>query len=277
MPTNPRLLMCEPTWFEVSYKINTFMHGNIGRVDKDLARRQWDTLYNALLCAGATVELMQPRPQPDIVFTANAGLVWGQKVIPAKFLHPERQGEEQHYTDWFRTHGYEIAEVPTGEAFEGEGDVVVRDGYLFMGHSSRTTSGAGDKLAEVTGLEVVPLELNPDAFYHLDTCMVSRGDSGTVFYYPGGFTEEGRTAITHRVSKPSIVAVEEDEALCFACNMVILGETAIFPSCPPSFVEKVRKAGLEPVMIDLSEFMKAGGAAKCLSLWLDRGDTAPGL
>jgi N-dimethylarginine dimethylaminohydrolase len=263
--------MCPPQWFDVSYKINTFMHGNIGRVNKDLAQKQWDSLYQAIQGAGVEIELMSPHDHPDIVFTANAGLVWNKSVIPAKFFHPERQGEEPFYNAWFFENGFKIEQVGEGEAFEGEGDVVVREEYLFMGHSSRTTMGAADKLAEVTGLEVVPLELNPDEFYHLDTCMASQGHGGHIFYYPGGFTHEGREAIFRRISLRQLIPVSEEEALCFACNMIIIGETAIFPTSPESFVWKVKGAGLNPVMVDLSEFMKAGGAAKCLTLWLDRG------
>jgi N-dimethylarginine dimethylaminohydrolase len=263
--------MCPPDCFDVAYQINTFMEGNIGKVQPDLARLQWDNLHQVIQNAGVEVELMRPQPQPDIVFTANAGLVWNNEVLLAKFFHPERQGEETYYNQWFFEHGYTTHNVPAGEAFEGEGDVVVRNDFLFMGHSSRTTYGAATKLQEVTGREVVNLELNPNSFYHLDTCMVSSGANGVVFYYPGGFTEDGLKEIHQRVPGDQIIPVTKEEALCFACNMLLVGDQAIFPNSPPSFVDKVKGAGFNPLMVDLSEFMKAGGAAKCLSLWLTRG------
>ena len=38
---------------------------------------------------------------------------------------------------------------------------------------------------------------------------------------------------------------------------------------PPAFVKALRKARFEVIQTPLSEFMKAGGSAKCLTLRLD--------
>ena len=68
-------LMCEPEYFEVSYAINPWMTANIGRVNRALAAQQWRQLYDTLL-QHASIKLITPvAGLPDMVFTANAGLV----------------------------------------------------------------------------------------------------------------------------------------------------------------------------------------------------------
>lgn len=41
-------LMCKPRYFDVEYVINPWMEGNQGKVDKALAARQWQNLYDTL-------------------------------------------------------------------------------------------------------------------------------------------------------------------------------------------------------------------------------------
>ena len=68
-------LMCKPSYFEVRYVINPWMTANIGRVDKELASRQWNNLYDTL-AEKTNIKLIEPvAGLPDMVFTANAGLV----------------------------------------------------------------------------------------------------------------------------------------------------------------------------------------------------------
>ncbi len=70
-----RFLMCEPRFFEVCYVINPWMEGNQGKVNSDLAKQQWNNLHG-IVSRLASVELIEPiAGLPDMVFTANAGLV----------------------------------------------------------------------------------------------------------------------------------------------------------------------------------------------------------
>lgn len=266
---SPSVLMCRPENFDVSYEINAFMEGNCGLVDFDLAQRQWAKLLSAVQIAGASVELVTPQPGlPDLVFTANGGFIWGSSVVLPRFAHAERRGEEPYFREWFSKQGYTAEEVPGDEFFEGEGDVVVLDNLIFLGCHSRTSCGAANTLERVTGLEVIPLRLNPRGFYHIDTCMFTDTASRNVFYAPEAFTSEDRKKIVDRVGQSRSIEVSLEEAQCFACNTVVIGDTAISPLAPTSFADKVEAKGLRSVMVDLSEFMKAGGAAKCLVLRL---------
>jgi N-dimethylarginine dimethylaminohydrolase len=266
-----QVLMCRPLYFDVCYEINAFMEGNCGLANVELARSQWEKLFEVVQRTGASVELIEPQPGlPDFVFTANGGLVWNESVLLPHFAHPERQGEELHFRNWFQDHGFSLHAVPKGDFFEGEGDVVLRNEFIFMGTHARTSPRTSKTLEELTGLEVVNLRLNPKGYYHLDTCMFTNGPSGDLFFCPEAFTYEDRQTIVDRVGESKCVRVSLDEAKYFACNTVILGDTAISPTCPPSFVEKVAARGLRSETVDLSQFMKAGGAAKCLVLHLKR-------
>src|SRR5688500_9148574 len=102
--------MCPPEHFGVLYEINTWMHTEV-KVDADKARDQWDALVRALRDAGAEIEVQPPVPGlPDLVFTANAGIVNGSQFVPARFRHPERQGESPHDVAWFSEHGFSVHE-----------------------------------------------------------------------------------------------------------------------------------------------------------------------
>jgi len=86
-------LMCEPRFFEVCYVINPWMEGNQGKVNKETAKKQWGNLYG-ILSGLASVSLIEPvAGLPDMVFTANAGLVRNKEVIVPSFRHAERQPE----------------------------------------------------------------------------------------------------------------------------------------------------------------------------------------
>lgn len=70
------------------------MEGNIHKSSRDRAVEQWQQLYR-ILQRYAAVDLATPqRGWPDMVFTANAGLVLGKTVVLSRFFHKERQGEE---------------------------------------------------------------------------------------------------------------------------------------------------------------------------------------
>ena len=117
-----QILMCAPQHYEVDYVINPWMEGNIHRSSRDRAQEQWQQLYQ-LLKEHVTVELVEPRQGwPDMVFTANAGLVLGDTVVLSRFFHPARQGEEPYFEQWFANQGSTVHKLPESLPFEGAGD-----------------------------------------------------------------------------------------------------------------------------------------------------------
>jgi N-dimethylarginine dimethylaminohydrolase len=263
-------LMCPPEYFNVAYIINPWMHGNLRRIDIAVAKQQWRSLYD-VLADRATVRLVLPQPgSPDMVFTANAGLVKGRRFIVSRFRYPERQAEEPYFADWFMDRGYEVSMMPREVPFEGAGDALFDRGAerLWLAHGHRSIQAAGEVLAARLDSEVVVLKLVDQRFYHLDTCFCPL-EGGHLLYYPPAFDDESRAAIEKRVAPPRRIAIGEEDALAFACNAVNIGTTVVVNRATKEFVQALARKGFEVVQTPMSEFMKAGGSAKCLTLRLD--------
>src|SRR5262249_3700981 len=84
-----RLLVCPPDYFSIDYEINPWMHrSNV--VNPQIAVEQWHRLMKVLEHdVGVVLERMTPVPGlPDLVFTANAGVVAGRKAVPSRFRYP---------------------------------------------------------------------------------------------------------------------------------------------------------------------------------------------
>lgn len=269
----PRVLMCPPTHFSVDYDINPWMTGNRDQADRGRAQRQWENLH-ALVADAADVELIPHVPGlPDMVFTANAGLVYRDLAVPSRFRHAERAGEEPHFTQWFAGARFAV-DLLDGIEFEGAGDALLDRAAprLWFGYGHRSDARAAAALQERLGLEVVPLRLVDPRFYHLDTCLCPLS-GGELLYFPAAFDETAQAAIAARVPEDQRIAVSEEDALAFACNAVNLDNVVILNRASAALRQALAAHGYRVRETPLDEFLKAGGSAKCLTLRLDE----PGL
>jgi N-dimethylarginine dimethylaminohydrolase len=205
-----------------------------------------------------------------MVFTANAGLVKGRRFLVSRFRYPERQYEEPYFADWFLDRGYEVSLMPRDVPFEGAGDALYERGRkrLWFAYGHRSVLAAREVIESRLEGEVVPLKLTDQRFYHLDTCFCPL-EGGHVLYYPPAFDAASRATIERLVPAAKRVAVGEEDALAFACNAVAAGRTVVVNRASTAFVDALGRRGFEVVQTPLSEFMKAGGSAKCLTLRLD--------
>lgn len=260
-----RVLMCEPTSYDLLYEINAWMHVT-NKPDKRLARQQWDELHTTLRdVVGVDVELVpQASDCPDMVFTANAGLVVGNRAILARFRHPQRQLEEPHFNLWFVRNGFSVDSLGDDAAFEGEGDALFVGETLVAGYLKRSDIASHRRIGELLGCRVLSLELVDDRWYHLDTCFLPLGGN-SVAYYPGAFDAYAQQVIREHFDA---VPVNHDEALLFACNSVVIGKNVVMPAGCANIAWRLRDEGFEVFPIPMSEFIKSGGACKCLTLYL---------
>jgi ornithine--oxo-acid transaminase len=265
----PTFLMCPPTHYEVNYVINPWMTGNVHRSSRLEATEQWEQLHSALRQI-ARVELVEPQPgSPDMVFTANAGLVRDGIVALSSFHHQERQGEEAHFRRWFSESGFTVRDIPRVTPFEGEGDALFEaDGTrLWAGHGPRTREDSHRRLTDLWGVEVESLRLIDPRFYHLDTCFCPLSNGDVMCYLPA-FDRESQLKIEARYSRKQRICVSEDDALRFACNAINVGRTILLNEISDELSAELELRGFQIVQVKLSEFLKAGGAAKCLVLRL---------
>jgi len=267
MSSDIRILMCPPHHYEVDYVINPWMEGNIHKSSRDRATEQWEGLYKVLK-EHAIVDLVEPQPGwPDMVFTANAGVVLGQVAVVSRFFHKERQGEEPYFKEWFQKQGYTVYELPKDLPFEGAGDALLdRQGnWLWAGYGFRSELDSHSYLAKWLDIEVVSLQLVDERFYHLDTCFCPL-TGGYLLYYPPAFDFYSNRIIEMRVPAEKRIAIQEADAVKFACNAVNIGHTVVMNQVSNDLKQQLAKVGFQVIETPLNEFIKAGGAAKCLTL-----------
>ena len=270
-----RLLVCPPTYFGVEYVINPWMAGNVGEASQTTAMRQWDALVS-ILEDHADVYGAEPQPGlPDMCFAANGGLVLDETFVPATFSVAQREPESGLYRAWAEAAGFETAEADDALAFEGEGDALWWPAeenskpVLWAGYGVRTSLEAHRMLTGQLHVEVVSLRLVDQRFYHLDTCFVPL-PKGRVIYYPPAFDAPSRQRIESLVPPDRRVGVGDEDAYGFACNAVRLGNTLITSHATGALRKALDAWGYDVIATPLTEFIKAGGAAKCLTLVLDQ-------
>lgn len=260
-----KVLMCAPSHYDIRYEINPWMKLR-NRIRSSEARSQWNGLYRALVSLGVDVmTIPQKKDCPDMVFTANAGVVHGKEFIPSHFRYTERRGEEPAFISFFRKKGYRIRDAARSLFFEGEGDLLAYRDMLFGGFRYRSEIAAHEKVSECLKKRFVAMELVHPRFYHLDTCFLPLDDRSAL-YYPGAFDSYGRRVIRRFIENP--IPVGTDDAYHFACNGIRVGKTLVINKASRALTKDMKKLGYEILETSTSEFMKAGGSVKCLLLRL---------
>jgi len=258
-------LMCEPKFFDVCYVINPWMEGNQGKVNKALARQQWQNLHD-IVAKRASVSLVEPMAGlPDMVFTANAGLAHSKEVIVSSFLHAERQPEAKYFERFFSSQGYRVKHLGEGTIFEGAGDALFdSQGRLWVGSGIRSDAHALGEIAAVFDVGTHGLELVNPHWYHLDTafCALSNGQA---IAYAKAFSGKSVTALNAAFGT-NIIWVSEADAKNFACNAISIGQAIIMHKASTELKAALEQRVFDVIETDVSEFLKSGGSCKCLTL-----------
>jgi N-dimethylarginine dimethylaminohydrolase len=271
-----KYLMCRPDNFDVFYEINPWMHAEV-KPDTEKAISEFEGLVEALRAAGAELEF-QPSVAglPDLVFTANAGIVNGRQFVPAAFRHPERQGETEHDEAWFADRGYQIARLPEGMCHEGAGDALPFQApasdptssglVLVSGYRFRSDFASHAPLSRLIGTPVRTVELVDERLYHLDLTFCPLDDRHAIIA-PMGLDTYGLAVLKELVPEP--LYLEDEEASDFVANSVVVGKNIVMPSCPPRVGKLLEQWGFSIAVAPVGEFLKAGGGCRCLTLALD--------
>ena len=262
-----RLLMCSPEGFAVNYEINPWMSGQVGRISSSLAAEQWQSLRRQLMPL-AEIEVMAGDPAwPDLVFTANAGLPLPQEkvFVLSNFKYPQRRGEQAIDRRWFEAHGWRCVELDAAVSFEGAGDALFDSaGRLFVADGLRTDRAAAVRLAAHIRGPIHSLRLIDPAFYHLDTCFCPLAD-GYALYLPQAF-DTASLDLLRLCFGQRLIALTADEGRSFCANAVNIERSVVMNEPTPRLAAILAAAGFTVVGTPLTEFMKSGGSAKCLTL-----------
>src|SRR6266545_1884845 len=150
---------------------------------------------------------------------------------------------------------------------EGEGDILLAGELVLAGFGPRTDLAAHAQAQELFGRPVISLQLVDPRYYHLDTALcVLRPDR--IAYLPSAFSE-GSQAVLRQLYPDALLARAEDAA-AFGLNAVSDGRHVVLPVGATAMARKLATLGYEPVPVDVSELLKAGGGPKCCTLEVRR-------
>ena len=270
-----RVLMVRPEFYANTEARNPLSR-NQPPVDLPLAQRQWQALCASLAHIGLEVQELKPHASlEDMCFAASQAFVGMDRedrafAVMARMLHRSRRDEVLLFANWYAQHGYRIFDLGLAddEFLEG-GDLLWNPDWqaVWAGFGHRSTRAAVDLFASVLGelgYTVRRLELVDPYFYHLNLCLAPL-TADAVLVYPGAFTPT--TLATIRGSA-TVYEVQRQEALQFLCNGISINGYYITPLLTRRLEQILGEVGLEPVVVELSEFHKAGGSAASLVMLL---------
>ena len=280
------IVMCPPTHFDIQYELNTNRWMDIdSQPDKNLVARQWLDLFGACWEFGLKILLMKPRPGlPDMTFAANAGLQipGGKGIIISNYFHSERRPESIFTYDFFRNlfSVEDVWQLSSEMYFEGQGDAIWLDERrVVIGYGVRTNLTGIAEVQKILKrydpkIKVIPLRMKPVAaakpgekiFYHLDTCLFWLPRIQTFMIYEGAFMP---SAIGSLKKLGGLMSVARAEAHNFICNgLVVNDKTLFFPWIAGTLHLTLSNLGYDVKVFPMSEFIKSGGAVKCLIMEL---------
>lgn len=274
LPRPDRVVLTTPTHFDVEYVINPHMRENVGAVNKDAAFQQWKALravYTALDVQ--PVVLSGQQGLPDMVFCANQTLPFylpdsDTRGVVLSQMHAEQRKEEvPYYADFFDRQGYMVEQLPgdLDADFEGMGDAIWHPGHslLWGGYGFRTSPEAYEALSELLDVPTIALRLTDPDYYHLDTCFCPLDDEH-VLIASDAFDDTGR-ALIEALFTTVIEAPDSEARDQFACNAHCPdGRHVLIQEGCVETIERLREEDFDPVELDTSEFLKAGGSVFCM-------------
>jgi N-dimethylarginine dimethylaminohydrolase len=307
------ILMGDPAYFSVLGGANPHTRNALGirkSVNADRARRQWHGLARALIARGTEVCVIEPHQgNSGLVYPANAGFLYPStgnageaRVFHLAHLLPTRAREREVYRPFIEAMGYRCADIAT--RFEGEADFFPAGRFMLFTHGRverqrfvfrigippwrrvygfRSAAEAQEELGRIViDRPILPLELCLETHYHGDTALCSFGPQRQfLLAYMEGLTAPSRERLRLEFGGDLIGLTESDAALYAANSFQVDYEGKLFLFMPDGvsggLLAGVRERGVEPVPVDVSEFLaKGGGSVKCMILDLGARDGQPG-
>ena len=280
-PWYKTLMMCQPRFFDVHHHMLNAHMDMKTPVKKSLASTQWENVYKTLVENNVKVDLLEPHPDlPDMVFTANAGIIHGNKAVVSNFGAVPRRPETQYHIPFFKERGFEVINPhDDGVEIEGCGDFMpTYDGEnFFVAYGFRSSFKAYAYLKDVLSLpndRLHHMKLMDPYFYHIDTALMSL-TLGHLMYYPGAFDEESERKILD-IGGDKTIPIEKEDAMYFACNSVNFvgkGEHVIVGNkFSDALKKKLTNFGYKVIETPYEQFLLAGGSIRCSVLDIGKSE-----
>ena len=263
-----RYLMVVPEHFRVDYAINPFMDTS-DQPDPARTRGEWEQIRTAIEDAGADAAVLsQLADAPDMVYAMNLGLVVGDRAVLSHMRYPERRMETAAAARWFGASGLALTTIGSGGVgahFEA-GDAFPWRGDLVVGYGPRTEELALKHLAAELGITVRGFRITHPGMYHMDLSFCPLDDRRAMVC-PAAYDADSAGALLDLVPEPLVLS--EDEALTFCANSIVVGRTVVMPACPDRVRGQLVEWGFDVVVVEVGEFLKGGGAIRCLTNPID--------
>jgi N-dimethylarginine dimethylaminohydrolase len=296
--------MGDPAFFSVKGGANPHTRTRWGTrrtVDRAKAQQQWARLKDVLTDLGVRVLVVPPDPeQPGLVYPANAGFlsdVDAEKPLAEKTFHlanllPTRAGEKAHYRRVLEAAGFRCAEIDPQYRMEGEADFFPVAGQYLLTHGRierqrfvpalawppwrrvygfRTDARVEPLLAEIVKPRpVLRIELVQEAHYHGDTALCAFGPRREHLLAWRPALARGAWERLDAAFPDALIPLTDVDAACYTANSFTLTQDGASHLVMPAGVSgrlqsAVRERGVNPVVVDVSEFLKkGGGSVKCM-------------
>lgn len=277
MPAPSKVMMVEPTHYDVEYVINPYMKNQIGEVDKMQALNEWEHLRDGFKELGFRVDVLDGEPGlPDMVFCANQSLPFigsdGKKQVLMSIMKADqRKGEVPFIESYYRKENYTVSHIKgdTVASFEGMGDALwhFKRGLIWGAYGFRSSLEVYDQISDLFDVPVIALELQQEEFYHLDTCMCVLNED-SVLVYSDAFSTEGMKLIRSMFDTVIEASAYEAEKL-FAVNAVSPdGKNVLIQQGCTDVNQKLRDAGFYVHEYSTYEYLKSGGSVFCMKMML---------
>ncbi len=258
-------------------------------INRPKAYKQFMDLYNFM--AGQSLVHLLPAEGnfQDLIYVANLGLhlphiCKENHILLSNYTSPPRQGEEFVGEKFFNQMGYKTAISPY--KWEGEADIkYLHDNVYIGGFGIRSDIKSYKWMEENYNMKVIKVKMVDEYMYHLDCSIFPLSPDKTMVC-----TELYETEELKQIEKyTEIVDINVDDSTYGMANSVRLGNMILCASNIAELkksdefyegekhkIESLEKIcsdeGMEPVIFNLSEYMKSGAMLSCMVMHLNRVD-----
>lgn len=259
------------------------------QINRPKAYKQFMDLYNFMSGQSLVYLLPSEGNFQDQVYVANLGLQLPHiknenHILLSNFTSDPRKGEELVGEKFFQQMGYKTEISPY--KWEGEADIkYLYDNVYIGGYGIRSNIKTYEWMEKNYDMNIIKVAMTDEYLYHLDCSIFALNPDQTLVA-----TELFDPAELKEIEKyTEIIDVDTDDALGGMTNSVRLGNMILCASNISEMkksheyyegekhkiksLEKIcSDAGMEPVIFNLSEYMKSGAMLSCMVMHLNRVD-----
>tara|TARA_R110000803_G_scaffold49939_2_gene103813 strand:+ start:720 stop:1634 length:915 start_codon:yes stop_codon:yes gene_type:complete len=258
-------------------------------INKPKAYKQFMDLYNFM--AGQSLVNILPSEGnfQDLIYVANLGLQLphiknDNLILLSNYTSPPRQGEEFVGKKFFNQMGYNTHISPY--KWEGEADIkYLKDNVYIGGYGIRSDIQTYHWMEENFDMEIIKVKMVDEYMYHLDCSIFPLNTRSTMVC-----TElYDKTELAQISRYTDIIDINADDSMYGMANSVRLGNMILCASNISEMkkgdefyegekhkiasLEKIcSNEGMEPIIFNLSEYMKSGAMLSCMVMHLNRVD-----